>query len=176
MPRSRRSDRQAGQSALAPSTSPLRVLRGWTLRHNAGDRSRLPQSEPYQSEPLAVPQIVPKTVSQVIVVSESDSQAFFEENPLIISESSLLVYRIPSRPNRRDFVPRILDQRGSRGAAADANVDGRSRDGRAAMRVYQDELTRKESAADRMRAKNARLDQEWEENVRKYGEDEVRRR
>ena len=188
MPRTRRSDRQAGQSAPEPSTSPLRnlrTLRGWNRRPNAGDRSRLPHPEPDQSELVPVLQSVPPTSTPMpvphSVPSESDSMSvpqlvppepdpavFFEESSPIIPEPILPVYRVPPRPNRRDFVSRNVD--------AAPNFDSRTREGRTARRAYQDELTHRESAADRVRVRDARLDQEWEENVRKYGEKEARRR
>ena len=183
MPQIRRSDRQAGQSAPEPSTSPLRTLRtlkGWNRRPNAGDRSRLPHPEPDQSEPVPVPQSVPSESTSVpvpqsvpsesdlvLVPPEPDPAAFFEESSPINPEPVLPVYRVPPGPNRRDFVPRN---------AAVPKFDSRTRDGRTARRTHQDELTRQESAAERVRARDARLDQEWEENVRKYGEDEARRR
>ena len=59
------------------------------------------------------------------------------------------------------------------GATADARFDDRSVQGRTAVKTHCDQLDCQASATAQLRARNAQLDQEWENNVRKYGEAEA---
>ena len=100
-----------------------------------------------------------------------ESRFSVPESPLPVSKPRLPVPHILPRPDRRDFVPKLVED-----MPKVPEFDARTAADKAIRRGYREHLDRRPNAGRRVEAREARMNKEWEENVQKYGEEEARRR
>lgn len=168
MPQSRRGGRQAGQGASEPSTPPVRASRsrGGRREKLAGGQQRLAVSESPVVPETHLPVVEPRVPSP-----KPRGGLPVPEPRLRVSVPRLPEPRIPSRPNRRDFVPELEED-----MSEVPELDAHAAAGKASRGGDREHSDRRANAKSRVEAKEARMDKEREEHVRKYGEEEARRR
>ncbi|MCJ1426547.1 hypothetical protein MMC29_004450 [Sticta canariensis] len=193
MPQSRRSSRRAGQGAPEPSASPLRALRGRGYRRQEPTGTQQRSAAP---DPAVVPEpclLVPEprlpfpepclpVFEPRLSVSEPhlpvpkprlpvlEPHLSVPEFRLPVSKPRVPVPRILPRPNQRDFVPELVEN-----MPEVPDFDASTAADKAIRRGYREHLNRRTNAGRRVEAREARMNKEWEANVRKYGEEEARR-